>query len=93
MPNVIIFVLAYGVASFVLTTLFVRLEDKTALAAMARRHLYCFLLMPPMLVGWGLLQVMSRLLWLADSFLRYCFEALSGKKAYRRQKIDQYYND
>lgn len=94
MPTeVIAFLLTYAIGSFLLTALFVRLEERSALAVMVRRHFYCFPFMPPILLGWGLVHGMSRAVRAVDAFLRYCFEILSGRKTYRRQKIDQYYND
>ena len=94
MPNgIITMLMIYAIASFVLTAFFVRLGKKSALAVMVRRHFYCFPFMPPILLGWGLVHGMSRAVRAVDAFLRYCFEILSGRKTYRRQKIDQYYND
>jgi len=94
MPTeVIAFLLTYAIGSFLLTALFVRLEERSALAVIMRRNFYCFPFMPPMLIGWALMHGLNLLMRWGDFFLRYCFEILSGKKAYRRQRIDQYYRD
>ena len=91
--DIITFVLGYVIASFLLTALFVRLGKQTALARKIREHFYWFPFIPPVLIAWGLLQAVDWTTHRLASLTRRCFEILSGKKTYRRQKIGAYYHD
>lgn len=87
----IIILLGYGVASFLATTLFVRLGGKCSLERLIRRHIYWFPFMPPLIFLALIGKTMLWLLHAAFEILSRCFEFLSGKKIYRRQKIDYYH--
>lgn len=91
--DIIILLLGYAVASFVLTALFVRLGKQTGLAIKIRQRFYWFPFIPPVLFVQGFLQIVAWASRSLISLLRYCFESLSGKKTYRRQRIDRYYYD
>ncbi len=75
--DITMILLGYAVASFILTALFLRLENETPLEKIIRRHFYCFPLMPPVLIVWVLLQGMIKASSVMIDGLRYCFETIS----------------
>ena len=91
MPDDLIIILSgYGVTSFVITALFVRLGRQCALKKTIRRHFYWFPLMPPVLLLWAILRATIGTICAIGGLIRRCFEILSGKKTYRRERIGPY---
>ena len=87
------FLLGYAVTSFLLTAIFVRLNEQSRLAQKIRCHFYWFPIIPLILLSREFSRFVTRGLRALLDLLRYCFERLSGKKTYRRQRIDRYYRD
>lgn len=93
MDDIIISILSYGIGSFVVTALFVRLGRQCVLQDTIRRHFYWFPLMPPVLLAWVIKQGITWTLSTVARLARRCFEILSGKRTYRRHKIWPYYHE